>query len=56
MMEELEVNKKISHFCILDAKDVLEDDNFYYIISEYCDSGDLLKYLMKHEKVNEKLV
>jgi calcium-dependent protein kinase len=39
---------------IVQLMDVMETSNNYYIIQEFCDSGDLDGYLAQHKQMSEK--
>jgi len=44
---ELKTLTKICHPAIVDVKQLLEDDEKYYIASEICEGGQLFERIMK---------
>lgn len=45
--------KKLSNKNVVKLYDVLETANNYYVIVEYCEGGDLLKYIKKKGALGE---
>ena len=45
--------KKIQRKNIVELYDVYQSANNIYIVTEYCDEGDLKDYLRKREKISE---
>lgn len=50
---ELKINQKLHHTGIVDLIDVLKDDNFYYVILEYCPNGDLFDHIVERKRLSE---
>lgn len=57
-INETEKNKlcSIDHRNIVRLKDIVEENNFYYFIYEYCPYGNLLNYLSRKQSVSEKVL
>lgn len=54
MMNELTILQKISHPNVMAAKEILEDNVNYYIITELLEGGELFDRLIKLQKFSEK--
>ena len=53
-MQEMDVLKKSSHPNIMEVYEFLEDDNYYYIVSELLEGGELNARVAKIGCYNEK--
>lgn len=53
---EIEILKAVSHPNIIKLYEVYQDDNFYYLISEYCSDGDLCSALISAKRIDESIV
>jgi serine/threonine protein kinase len=53
LQQEVQVMSKLKSPCIVSLYGVLETSNNYYIIQEYCDSGDLRGLLKKGKTLKE---
>lgn len=53
IQSEIEIMKKIQHKNIVELLDVYQSANNIYIVTEYCEDGDLREYLRKRGKLNE---
>jgi calcium-dependent protein kinase len=53
---ELEVLKQLDHPNILKLYEVFEEEDFFYVLTEFCEGGEVLKSLKKHKNLNEKTV
>lgn len=53
-MSEIKVMQKLHSPNIVSLFDVMETNNNYYIIQEFCDSGDLDNFLAKNKLMTEK--
>lgn len=51
---EIEALKKLNHPCILKCHDIFSTANNCYIITEFCNEGDLENLLKKREKLSEE--
>ena len=51
-VSEIEALSHLTHPNITHIYDHFEDDNYLFIIMEYCEMGSLDKYLLKHKKVS----
>ena len=56
MDNELQILSKTSHTNIMKIYELLHDENFYFIVSEYLRHGDLLEYIVKEGKITENKV
>ena len=54
LKRELEIIVKFNHPNLVKVKDILEDKNNYYIIMDYCEGGELFKYVVKKGYLSEK--
>lgn len=54
MMNELSILQKVSHPNIMTAKELLEDDHHFYIITEILEGGELFDRLIKLKNFSEK--
>ena len=45
---------KVSHPHIVDTKEIIHDEQNYYIASEICEGGQLFEMLMKINSFSEK--
>ena len=53
---EIEILKICQHPNIIKLYDIFENENYYYIIMEYCSGGDLFSFLERHQfKLKEEL-
>ena len=53
---EIEALRTIQHPNVLRCYDVIQEPSHCYIITEYCNQGDLLSMLKKKRKMTEKEV
>ena len=53
IQSEIEIMKQVSHENIVKLFDIYQTSNNMYIITEYCDGGDLLVELRKRRKIGE---
>jgi calcium-dependent protein kinase len=54
MMNELGVLKKTNHPNIMNVVEILEDDRFYYVISEILEGGELFDRITEVHSFSEK--
>lgn len=54
--EEIEIVSTIDHPHIIKVFEFYQDDNNYYLITEYLNGGDLFDYVKKTSDFNEKIV
>lgn len=54
LKKELEVFKKLDHPHIYTVYDFYQDENNYYLVSEYLEGGELFDYLSKRKHFTEK--
>jgi calcium-dependent protein kinase len=52
--KELDILKALNHPNILKLYDFLENDNYGYIITEYCTGGNILDQLTKSIQFSER--
>ena len=48
---EIEIISKLNHLNIIYVEKMLEDNENYYIIMEYCENGELFYYIVNKEKL-----
>jgi len=53
IQSEIEIMKKIQHKNIVELLDVYQSANNIYIVTEFCEDGDLKDYLKKKGKLSE---
>ena len=56
LIDEIRILKKLDHPNIMKIYECFIDQNYFYIISDFCDQGDLLGKLEKLGKMNEIVV
>lgn len=56
MDSELDVLGKVSHPNILEIHELLHDDKFYFIVSEFVKYGELYEFIIKQGAISEKQV
>ena len=49
---EINILKSISHENIVKLYDTLEKNNIFYLVLDYCDGGDLNKFIKKNKKLS----
>lgn len=54
IQSEIEIMKKVEHKNIVKLLDVYQTTNNMYIITEFCEEGDLMHYLKNRKKIPEK--
>ena len=54
MASELEVLKSTNHPNIMSIIEILEDDHYYYVISEILEGGELFDRIMEQKNFSEK--
>jgi 5'-AMP-activated protein kinase catalytic alpha subunit len=53
IFKENEVITKFNHINVIFVFEILEDENNYYIIMEYCKRGELFDYIVDNERLTE---
>ena len=56
LLTEIELLKLLKHEHIVELKDFEWDANYIYIITEYCEGGDLRSFLRQKRALHETLV
>lgn len=54
VITEIKLLKLLKHEYIVEMKNFCWDDNYIYIILEYCDGGDLSCFIRKSKKLSEQ--
>lgn len=54
MMNELDVLKKTNHPNIMNVVEILEDDMYYYVVSEILEGGELFDRITEVQSFSEK--
>ena len=50
---EIEIVSKLDHINIAKVFQIIEDVDYYYIVMEYCEGGELFDYIMSKRKLDE---
>ncbi|KAI8069124.1 kinase-like domain-containing protein [Gilbertella persicaria] len=53
---EMDIQKPLNHPHVLGLKDVIQEQDFIYMIMELCDGGDLFEYVIQHPHKEDELV
>ena len=48
------IHKNLNHPNIVKCYDIIKTNEFYYIVMEYCQYGDLLSYIKSKKKIEEE--
>ncbi|OHT14259.1 hypothetical protein TRFO_15417 [Tritrichomonas foetus] len=51
-LHEIHIMKSLSHHHIVEIYEIIDDENYIYIICEYCSKGSLSKYIGMKEKLS----
>jgi len=51
---EIDILKNLDHPNILRLYEVFEDKKFIYLVTEYCDGGELFDAIIERKKFDEK--
>ena len=54
IQSEIDIMKKVSHDNIVKLYDIYQTANNMYIVTEFCQNGDLFKLLQKRKRIPEK--
>ena len=52
LIREVQISLKLEHANLIKCYATMESKNNYYIVFEYCEGGDLGKYLLETKKIN----
>ena len=55
MFGELKILRKLDHPNILKVYDLFQDENYFYLITEYCSGGELFDKIKKSSNISEKI-
>lgn len=55
LLRELEILLTLDHPNIIKFHEIFEDEEFFYIVQEYCAGGELLNRIIKRKYYPEKL-
>ncbi|KAK9507508.1 hypothetical protein O3M35_007348 [Rhynocoris fuscipes] len=55
IIREIEILKMMHHPHVVDMLDFHWDDKYVYIVLEFCDGGDLSKYIKRNQKIPESI-
>jgi 5'-AMP-activated protein kinase catalytic alpha subunit len=53
LVKELKILRKARHPNIVQLYEILEDQRFYYVATEYASRGELFEHIVAHEKLSE---
>lgn len=48
--------RQLDHRNLVKIKDIIEEDNHYFIVNEFCEHGNLLQYLSKQKVVSDRIL
>ena len=54
LYNEIEIISKLKHPNIIHVEKILDDQENYYIIMEYCDNGELFEYIVNKERLSQE--
>ena len=54
MLKELSILKTIRHHAIMEVKEIICDENCFYVASEICEGGELYDRLIKGGSLSEE--
>ncbi len=49
----MEILRNLDHPNIVKIHDIFQEKKHFYIVSEFCEGGELFDYLIEHEKISE---
>ena len=50
---EISILRKLSHINVIKVIKIYEDDEIYYIVTEYCEKGELFNYIVSKQRLSE---
>jgi serine/threonine-protein kinase ULK/ATG1 len=50
---EVDILKRFKHKNIVEFVDAIEEENYIYVVTQYCEDGDLSEYLKENKKLSE---
>ena len=50
---EIIILKEVRHPHIVQLYEMIENENYLYLIMEYCSGGELFQHISNHEKIKE---
>ena len=54
IFREMKIIKQLNHENIVKVYDVFENNEYYFIIMDYCEGGELFDYIVKKERLKEE--
>ena len=51
---EMKIIKQLNHKNIIKVNEIFENNEYYFIIMEYCERGELFDYIVEKERLNEE--
>ncbi|OHT02990.1 hypothetical protein TRFO_29749 [Tritrichomonas foetus] len=51
---EIRINQQLHHPGIVELYDILQNDQFYYLIMEFCPNGELFQLIVGHKHLTER--
>jgi len=55
MLNELQVLEAADHPNITRVFELMEDDNNFFVVMEYCSGGNLLDHMLRFKKLTERI-
>lgn len=49
--QEVTIHSKLKHPSVLELYKYFEDSNYVYLVLEYCENGELQRFLKQHNKI-----
>jgi len=56
LLTEISILKKVKHTFIVELNDFQWDENYIYLIFEYCAGGELTKYIKCSKRLSEAVI
>lgn len=53
VFQEIQILRSIDNHGVIKLYEIFEDDNYFYMVTEYAEKGDLLSHLKVHKRFNE---
>ena len=50
---EISILRKLNHINVIKIIKIYEDDEIYYIVTEYCEKGELFNYIVSKQRLSE---
>jgi len=54
IFREMKIIKQLNHQNIVKVYEIFENNEYYFIIMDYCEGGELFDYIVKKERLKEE--